>query len=117
MKEKKYQFQEHHYEAIGKMIQMYAKKRKPHKGKGRPPEIKMKWLNGMLKKQFYTEHERKYLMMMRNDLMGRPYSHGYDHKNRRFYLKEDFPIIMMTNPKIGFKLKDYNLVLPNHQWS
>lgn len=85
-KEKKYQFEEHHYEAIGKMIQMYSKKHKPHKGKGRPPELKMEWLKRMLDKQFYTENERKYLMMMRNELEGRPYSHGYDHKNKRFYL-------------------------------
>ena len=85
-KEKKYQFKEEHYEAIGKMIQMYSKKHKPHKGPGRSPELKMKWLSRMLKKQFYTENERKYLMMMRNDLMGRPYSQGFDHKNQRFYL-------------------------------
>ena len=43
-KEKKYQFEEHHYQAIGKMIQMYSKKHKPHKGKGRPPKLKMEWL-------------------------------------------------------------------------
>lgn len=84
-KETKYQFEEHHYQAIGKMIQMYSKKHKPHKGPGRSPELKMKWLNRMLKKQFYTENERKYLMMMRNELMDRPKSYGFDHKNQRFH--------------------------------
>lgn len=86
MKEKKYQFEEHHYQAIGKMIQMYSKKHKPHKGKGRPPQLKMEWLKRMLDKQFYTENERKYLMMMRNELMDSPYSQGYDHKTKRFKL-------------------------------
>jgi hypothetical protein len=85
MKEKKYQFQEEHYEAIGKMIQWYIKRTKPHKGKGRPPQLKTKWLKRMLDKQFYTEHERKCLMMMRNEVRGLPYSKGYDHSNNRFF--------------------------------
>jgi len=60
MKRKKFQFKEHHYKSMEKLIKFFVKEDKSLH------YTKIEWLSGMMKKQFYDSKEQTWLNKMRD---------------------------------------------------
>mgnify|MGYP000849068952 len=57
-------FEEYHYQYLEKLIQWYANGDVQHK-------IKVQWLSGLMKQQFYDDTQRKFLNKMVNSYNNR----------------------------------------------
>lgn len=57
-------FEDYHYQYLEKLIKWYATGDIVHK-------IKVQWLSGLLKKQFYDDNQRKFLNRMVNSYNNR----------------------------------------------
>ena len=53
-------FEDYHYIYLERLIKWYATDKVVH----RNSKIKVEWLSGLMKEQFYDEHQRKFLNKM-----------------------------------------------------
>jgi len=57
VKEKIYKFEDYQYKYLEKLIKWYASESPIHK-------IKVSWLSGLMKNQFYDDHQKRMLNKM-----------------------------------------------------
>ena len=60
-------FEDYHYQYLEKLIKWYATDKVVHRNN----KIKVEWLSGLMKEQFYDEHQRKFLNKMVNSYNNR----------------------------------------------